>query len=974
MTLGAASTMFALLGFRVRTVCYSEYLSSRDFKLFEEVFQQFGLLTFIKYSTITAFAEDSTAYKGDIRDLTESLLRGTLTMKESQNCPPEIESLAREEILLVDEVDVFFGADFYGQTYNQVVKFGEPEVAIILKTIWSLHCKGVRLRLNDVKFMPEYKRLLKKLSSFEFLLDNEISLMLHQVKMVDDVPYYLDPETDRIGYKVMDSISYDVTYGYASIFAYLKESSSLKNGDTLFRALVMPISCGQFSYANISPARILGVSGTLASMSEFEKDVLNEYGLNKFVYIPSVYGDSNFNFDQAGVGIYFEKNTSNFYHRIFSEIMEATKSKRAVIVFFRDRAKLNAFISSPTYQQLGRNKKHLTEDMPSSDKEFVINKAATTRQITLCTAVFGRGTDFFCKDENVEKNGGVHIIQTFLSEEVSEEVQIQGRTARQGKKGSYQMILLESELETDFGISTAQKNEIPKHNWYQWLCGVRSRHQREKSLLVEKNLEEATEKDVITYDYFDSLIARKNSKASEQFKNLYLLMKKQPLPSAVGLDLAFAIDVTGSMAPYAQCAASTVKKLIRGPGSIVEKLKSKFPEIQFMLRVGFLGYRDIGDKNQFQESVWSDGSHFTENMSDANKFIKDISKAPSGGFDVAEDHIGAINRITTSWNHTNDWFSEIKCLLLLSDAPSHGLVSEDNLLTINSDNYPTRHPDGLTAKNTISHLLSEGIDLFFCSFNPAATRRTEEEISTILTNHPDNSSERDVIRIPMVPVNKYKSRSSSLDGGQGRHIIFVLDESGSMSNSWAGVVHAYRKYKAKRQQSQSESDLVSVIQFSSSSRITVRMQPLSVATGNLVYHGGGTSFNPAACDACSLARETPQTHIPAIIFMSDGKASDSSSAAREFSKLNVYISAKSEKDLELHVISFGSCTDDAQLQEIASASQGGRVHASSNIAELADVFVSIATNENVSTLLESEIAKRISEAVSDKLTCEYFRS
>ena len=63
----------------------------------------------------------------------------------------------------------------------------------------------------------------------------------------------------------------------------------------------------------------------------------------------------------------------------------------------------------------------------------------------------------------------------------------------------------------------------------------------------------------------------------------------------------------------------------------------------------------------------------------------------------------------------------------------------------------------------------------------------------------------------------------------------------------------------------------------------------------------------------------------------------------------------------------------AQLNQIASASKCGKVHSSSNCAELASVFVDIATT-HVATVLESEIAKRISEAVSDKLSIEYFGS
>eukprot|EP00957_Ditylum_brightwellii_P164876 12553057-Ditylum_brightwellii.AAC.1 len=80
--------------------------------------------------------------------------------------------------------------------------------------------------------------------------------------------------------------------------------------------------------------------------------------------------------------------------------------------------------------------------MSKSDKYFVISKAAIAKQVIISTAVFGCSTDFFCKDETVQRNGGVHVIQSFLSEEESEEIQIQGRTARQGRKGSNQMILL----------------------------------------------------------------------------------------------------------------------------------------------------------------------------------------------------------------------------------------------------------------------------------------------------------------------------------------------------------------------------------------------------------------------------------------------------------------------------------------------------------------------------------------------------
>ena len=513
MLLGAAAAVLALLGFRARCVCYSEYLSDRDYELFKDVFCCFHLTDSIKYSKITVLSEDTTAAKGNIRELTESLLRsefdpstgavsrnkskrsrrptnsacwqaarstgsGASTMSTEQETPAETDVSTSqrtkkrggrkkkkkksnasaalcsrvgdacaaewqvkigEEILLVDEVDVFFGSNFYGQTYNQVAQVREPEVATILQQIWNANKRGGRRqRLADVQATPAYVQLLVKLPRYAFLLDNEISLMLDQVRRVDEEPaYHLDPSSDRIGYKVMDTISYEATYGYRTVFAYLKEADKgkLKNKDsTLASVLTMPVSCGQFSYADIKPARILGVSGTLNAMGDYEKDVMAKYGIEKFMFVPSVYGKSNFGFDKGGEGICIEANESDYFHSIITQIQETTKQKRAVIVFFANNARMKVFTTSAFYRKLGRQKKTLTEEMSAADKEFVINKAATAGQITICSAVFGRGTDFFCKDERVQKNGGVHVIQAFLSAERSEEIQLQGRTARQGEK------------------------------------------------------------------------------------------------------------------------------------------------------------------------------------------------------------------------------------------------------------------------------------------------------------------------------------------------------------------------------------------------------------------------------------------------------------------------------------------------------------------------------------------------------------
>ena len=1055
--LGAAAAILGLLGFKVRCVCYSEYLSSRDYTLFSEVFDYLDLKEFVKYSKITTLSEDTTATKGDIRGLTERLLRQCLppaqyktpagthrallpmpSGKKDQRKPtgstsadqvtqggnhsmdqkiPTVQfhredhiaakipgdsvtsvrsqgdtdflactftavplsgcrAAPMEEILLVDEVDVFFGPDFYGQTYNKVMELQEPEIAEILSAIWRNHEQGGRKqKLADVKTTTAYGQLLQKMPSFQSLIDNEIRLMLDHVGRVDDERYYLNADEDVIGYKVHDTISYQVTYGYRTVFAYLKEAQAgnLTDKDsTLQRVLNMPIPCGQFSYAAISPSRILGVSGTLDAMSDFEKDVLHTYGVDQFFFVPSVYGQSNFVFDRAGDGIFIEQSKSDYFQKIYEEIQSKTQQRRAVIVFFENGDRLEEFKNSPFYPRLGRQKAVLVENMLAGDKEFIINKAATAGQVTLCTAVFGRGTDFFCQDDRVQDGGGVHIIQAFLSSDRSEEVQIQGRTSRQGKKGSYQLVVLEDDICKKFELSPGAKDSVPVIGRYQWLCEAREKQHGKHWQHVVQDLKVAQSRDAATHEYFDSLIAGDQATATKLFLDLYSAMNKPPIPDVISVDVALLLDATGSMAPYSKTTESTISSLMHGSDSIVGKLKSQFPDTEVKLRFGVLGYRDIDDHGaQFDETVWSGGCHFTETLSDVKSVVDRIVKNPSGGNDMAEDHLGAIDR-SLSWNGPSDWSSPIKLVVLFTDAPAHGCVPLAAARTPNVDRYAVAHPQGLTPSSVAGDLATKGINLMVCSYNPYATGPFEQNLAQEYLNHELNSEGREVKSISMVSKAVAQAASSQLIGDFPRHIVFVLDESGSMDGSWSGVVEAFQDYCARRRLNQNEMDLVSVVQFDGNARVTVDQEAISVAASmNLDYAGGDTQFAPAAVQGSQCVVSTPTTHKPTMVFMSDGGTNDAAAAASTLTALNRSVLQKHGSDLDLHVIAFGYGADTTQLQQISRASPKGRVHLSSDTVNLSSIFVGIAGGQQVAAALQEEIGKEISDAVADTLCLGY---
>lgn len=62
---GTCAVVFALLGFKIHGICYSEYLTTRDYADFFKLFQAFKVQNRIEYSTITSFSEKKALAKGN---------------------------------------------------------------------------------------------------------------------------------------------------------------------------------------------------------------------------------------------------------------------------------------------------------------------------------------------------------------------------------------------------------------------------------------------------------------------------------------------------------------------------------------------------------------------------------------------------------------------------------------------------------------------------------------------------------------------------------------------------------------------------------------------------------------------------------------------------------------------------------------------------------------------------------------------
>ena len=211
---------------------------------------------------------------------------------------------------------------------------------------------------------------------------------------------------------------------------------------------------------------IAGVTGTLRSASDEQLQVLKEFNITRASFMPSVYvKEDNFKMEQPSI----HTDVQKFRQAIASNAEKRRDRGQPVLVFFKDEKELLAFTDSEYGRKL--NARVVVERTSAEEKRHLINLSTRSGTVTLFTRSFARGTDFKVFDKNSHE--GVHVLLTFLGESISEDIQIKGRTARQGKDGTMSILLLVDDLlkqlykdnpamiitdESPFGCLDAQKN------------------------------------------------------------------------------------------------------------------------------------------------------------------------------------------------------------------------------------------------------------------------------------------------------------------------------------------------------------------------------------------------------------------------------------------------------------------------------------------------------------------------------------
>ncbi|CAF1287493.1 unnamed protein product [Rotaria sp. Silwood1] len=519
-TLALLGGYFSLIGYQVTVSCYSNYLSRRDENDFKKNLEPFNFTNYVKYRTFETMCDEKLSNKNSnktLRNIVSDIISGEklspINIKKNQE---------EKSILLIDEVDVFFSHQF-GKMYNPVVTIKNKHIAQIQKDIWE-YIMTNKSDESQLKTLFETKlfslidkdKLLSYLAHSNILknhleemintalnIHNNINKFKDKFKIIDNV----------ISTKNLDGKYSNIIYQYENSFYYLKlmyeKQESFKEvilNENNFGYIV--INCGNISYSELPNSfnGIFGVSESLKDLSDAEESLLKHYNIHKRSYCPSFFGKSKSKLNFNKNNDFIIKNCKkDWFDNIVTNTRKKIAEHRSILIFFKNEKILDEFYNSYS-EDLGVIPFFITQNRIFDSKEEKdysdnnVNKLITDEyaghhgKVTLLTKEFERGVDFQ-SETKVNEKGGIHVIQTFFSENIKEEIQIKGRTARKGELGSYELILcLEHLQESEFeGGKTPKYKAITNDTTYDELDSQRKEKTnsfcQDKLKQIEKNQE-----------------------------------------------------------------------------------------------------------------------------------------------------------------------------------------------------------------------------------------------------------------------------------------------------------------------------------------------------------------------------------------------------------------------------------------------------------------------------------------------------
>ena len=412
-------------------------------------------------------------------------------------------------------------------------------------------------------------------------LDSMCTSLYEYMHEVPPIPYFDDVQK-CVGYMVHDAIDCTAVDGYKTAFAWLANHKRLTNAtQKIDENLAMLVPSGQFSYANINPSYIFGVSGTVAQLDMYQRAEVLKYGLLAYTTVPSVFGKFDFRFLEQDDAIKVVE-ADDYFQAIAVSIQQVIQKARAIVVFFESVPILNEFMASSFASALPPSLQLLVEDLAHDEKLHRTKKAANTGQITLATSVFGRGSDFTSYDSRLQENGGVHVLYTFVPLTASEEWQGQGRTARQGQKRSFGLLLSANDLMERLNLPSTLLQDGQSEG-YKRIQAARMKKQEAESASIAKDLQKAEAHDSISRAFVAALHSGDHAAALAAYASFHdrYLQKASFFLIGESHHYIICLDSSATMEEKIKPASEAVVKFVEEAGCMANGPRSVISLVMF---------------------------------------------------------------------------------------------------------------------------------------------------------------------------------------------------------------------------------------------------------------------------------------------------------------------------------------------------------------------------------------------------------
>lgn len=213
---------------------------------------------------------------------------------------------------------------------------------------------------------------------------------------------------------------------------FLQLKHSLKLNSVSLKAVFM----SNISYFNEFRGRLFGLTGTLGSQAECRllHDVFNV----NFLTMPRFKRRFCSEVD-AVVAISEEQWLDNVNRATHTQL----DLKKAVLIVCENIAAVDVVVKKLQNSMKETETCKIRAYISSFDKEFQkeqADKKLEPGDVIVATNLAGRGTDLKISKQ-LEKNGGLHVIISYMPANARVEAQAQGRTARAGQPGTYQFVI-----------------------------------------------------------------------------------------------------------------------------------------------------------------------------------------------------------------------------------------------------------------------------------------------------------------------------------------------------------------------------------------------------------------------------------------------------------------------------------------------------------------------------------------------------